>query len=439
MGGESGAAADMNAIILLHVACAVAALIAAGHVGGFLARRVRQPAVIGEIVAGFVIGRTGLWHAWPGIEDWLFPVGGPVGADLARLGQFALIAFMIAAGLEVRWSRMRGSLRASIPVAIAGFAVPFAIGAGAAWWAPAFFGVGAGDAGPAVFPMVLGSAFAMSALPVIARTLQELGLLALPFGATVMTAAIFQDVAGWLVFAAVLGLVVLPGTGASPEQVPGLPWVLLDMVLVIAVLFTVGRRVFAAVVGISRRGGPAAGTAVVAAIGTLGLMVAVITNAIGIHAAVGALLAGIAMSDTPALAEPPIAAAIGNAVAWCGRWVFPLFFVAIGLRVDAFVDGDPALDAAVIALACAGKCIGGGVGARLGGQAWREAWAVGAALNARGAMGIVIAQVAWNHQVISWRLFVALVAMAVATSVIAGPILRALLPGTRQQTKAPAV
>jgi Kef-type K+ transport system membrane component KefB len=417
----------MTAADLGHLALACAALLAAARLGGHLARRARQPAVLGELLAGLVIGRTGLGHLAPGAAAALFPAAGPVASGLAALGLGAAVLFLLGAGLEIRLATVRAQGRAALAIALAGFALPFALGALAGWTAPAFFDAGPGVGAPA-FAIALGAAFAISALPVIARTLQDLGLLAKPFGATVMAAAIVQDLAGWLVFAGVLGLGLpvsgAPGTGAASWTGPAMT--LAATALLVLFLFTLGRRGFAALVAlIAARAGRGVPALTIAAVVAACAVVACATDRLGIHAAVGALLAGIACGAAPRLDHAQVAAAS----AWAGRWITPLFFAGIGLRADFVADGDLALDAAVIALACAGKLLGGGLGARLSGSPWREAWAYGAALNARGAMEIVIALVALDHHLIGPRLFVALVAMALATSLIAGPLLRSLADG----------
>jgi Kef-type K+ transport system membrane component KefB len=155
----------------------------------------------------------------------------------------------------------------------------------------------------------------------------------------------------------------------------------------------------------------------------LGLAAAAATEALGLHALFGAFLAGISLGgggpEARALHQPVRTLALGIGA--------PLYFVALGLRVDFLHGFDPWLVALVLAVACIGKVSGASLGARLGGMAPREAWAVGWGMNARGAMEVVLASVALDHGLIDQRLFVALVFMAVVTSGVSGPAMRRLL------------
>jgi Kef-type K+ transport system membrane component KefB/mannitol/fructose-specific phosphotransferase system IIA component (Ntr-type) len=408
-------AAEITTMLL-----ALGVLLTAARVLGEVARKLGQPAVLGEIVAGIILGPTILGHVAPHGADvcfpWLAPVQHPT-ATIALSGftTIAVVLFLLVAGLEVHLSTVARQGRVALSVSLAGIIVPFALGVAAAWWLPEFLGRPE-QAGRGAFTLFVATAMAISALPVIAKTLMDLDLYRTDVGMVVMGAAIVQDVVGWLFFAVVLGLMGRGDGAGDPLRTIGL-------VLGFAVLMiTVGRWLINRILPwlhahASWPGG------VISFVLALTFFGAAYSEWSGIHAIFGAFFVGIALGDSPHLQERTrrvVEQFVSHAFA-------PIFFASIGLKVDFLAYLDWRLDLFVIVLACAGKILGCGLGARSAGMPPREAWTVGFAMNARGAMEIILGALALEYQVIDRRMFVALVVMALATSLMSGPAMQRIL------------
>jgi len=389
----------------------VAVLLGSARLCGELARRWHQPAVLGEIIAGILLGPTVLGALAPGVAGYLFPASGPAALVLSGITNVALVLFMLVAGMEVDLSAAWRQGRSAAAVSLSGLLLPFSVGFGLAWMAPRVLGAEPG-ADPLVFSLFLATALAISALPVIVRTLLDLDLFRSDLGMVVVPAAILNDTVGWLVFAVVIGM-----TDAGHARTP-LVATLLGTVAFFVLTLTVVRwaldfllprlHAFA-----SWPGGVLGFTA------TFGLLAAALTEWLGVHAVFGAFVFGIAIGDSRHLRERT-RATLDQFVSF----VFaPLFFATVGLRVDLLEHFDPALVAVVLTVAVVGKVAGGTLGARLSGIAPRQAWATGVALMSSGTMGIILGLVALRLGIIGERLFVALVVMALVTSVLTGPIL----------------
>ncbi|MBM3986129.1 MAG: hypothetical protein FJ296_10665, partial [Planctomycetes bacterium] len=412
----------------VRLLAALAVLLFSARLLGETARRFGQAPVLGEIIAGIVLGPTLLGRAAPGAFEWLFPAAGPPALVRDSVAGLALVWFMFAAGLEVDLSSVLRRGRAALWVSLAGVVVPFAVGFAAAAAAPDLFGREAG-APPGTFAFMLGTAVAISALPVIARTLLDLDLFRTDFGALVITAAVVNDLLGWLIFASLLAL-VQAGGGAPTVGAAGLelPLVLVSVLAFGGLVLTLGRWLLDRALPHVQAWAsfPAGGLGLGLSLALAG---AALTEALGVHAIFGAFLVGVALGDSRHLRErtrSTIEQFVGGGLA-------PIFFASIGLKTDFAASFDPLLCALVLAIACLGKVGGGLLGARLAGLPRREALATGIALNARGAMEIILGLVALRAGLIGQRLYVALVVMALVTSLLCPPLLRALLKPPRKR------
>lgn len=393
-------------------------LLATARLLGGAAMVLRQPAVVGELLAGVLLGPTLLGAALPGVSGALFPPAGDSAVALAAISQVSVVAFLLVAGLEVDLATVRRNVRAAASVSLFGMIVPFALGFGAAYLLPALASGGpTGD--QRVFALFLGTALSISALPVIARTLKDLGLQRSSLGAVVITAAALDDLVGWNVFGAVLALASRGGP-LSPVAVATLTAAF--------VIFSFTALRILARWALPKFDAPRRGPS-----GTLGFVFAVVlfcaaaTEAIGIHSAFGAFIAGVVLANSGA----SLWAARKVLDDFTGAILVPLFFASVGLRVDFASHFDGALAGALVAIAFAGKIAGGTGGARLAGVPWREAWAIGFGMNSRGAMEIVLGVVARDAGLISETTFVALIVVALVTSVTSGPLMRWVLTEPR--------
>ncbi|HYN64792.1 MAG TPA: cation:proton antiporter, partial [Candidatus Limnocylindrales bacterium] len=226
--------------------------------------------------------------------------------------------------------------------------------------------------------------------------------------------AVFDDLVGWIVFAIVLGMMEHGGHSIGPTVTMVVGYA--------ALMLTAGRwAIDRALPLIQAHLSWPAGVLGFALV--LALFGAALTQWIGVHALFGAFMAGVALGDSKHLRE--------NMRAMIERFVSsglaPLFFATIGLNVDFYTHFDLGLTALVLVIACAGKVLGCSWGARWAGMSRREAWAVGFGMNARGAMEIILGLVALRAGIIGERLFVALVIMALVTSVMSGPLMQKIL------------
>ncbi len=402
---------DLTTLLL-----ALTTLLVAARICGEIARRLGQAEVLGEILAGVLIGPTILGRFAPEVQRLLFPAPGtPAAITLTGIEQLAVGLFLFVAGMEVSLAAVRREGGRALTVSLGGLLVPFGIGLGVAMAAPEL--VGAVEGGSWGFALFFAVAMSISALPVIARTLIDLGIYRSGIGAVVIPSAIIMDLVGWLAFAVVLSLV--DRASAGPTSVAQTVMLTLGFC---AIMLTVGRwlidRVLPWVQAYLSWPGGVLGFAFALALGC-----AAFTEWIGLHAIFGAFVAGVALGDSPHL-RPRTRLVLEDFVR---SFFAPLFFAGIGLKADLIGNFAPLVVASVLAIACAGKLIGCGLAGLLSGLDWRSAGAVAMALNARGAMEIVLASIAMRFGVIGQTTFVALVVTALVTSLIAGPAIKRLL------------
>jgi Kef-type K+ transport system membrane component KefB/mannitol/fructose-specific phosphotransferase system IIA component len=395
---------------------ALGILLAVARLFGELARRFNYPSVLGEILAGILLGPTLLGALTPDLFNWLFPSQGGHALVFNALMTLAITLFLLVAGLEVTLSTVWRQGKTILTVGAAGIIVPFALGFAAGWILPGLMGRESG-ADPLIFALFMATALSISALPVIAKTLMDLDLYRSDLGMIVVAAAVFNDLAGWIIFAVILGML-----GTSDGHFLNIGQTIGLTLAFTAVMLTAGRWLINRVLPwIHAHAGWPGG--VLGFSLALGLISASITEWLGVHAIFGAFLAGVALGDSPHLR-----ARTRTVIEQFVSFIFaPLFFASIGLHVDFIRHFDLKLTAMVLVISCAGKILGAGLGARLCRIPPREAWAIGLAMNARGAMEIILGLLALRFGIINERLFVALVIMAVVTSLMSGPFMQRLL------------
>lgn len=397
---------------------ALGTLLGAARVLGELVKRFNQPAVLGEIIAGIMLGPTILGGIWPEMLHTLFPTTGPLALVHDGLSSLAIALFLLVAGMEVDLSTIWRQGRAALSVGIWGLLFPWVAGFVAAAGIPMLLGREPG-ADWLSFAMFFGTAMSISALPVIAKTLMDLNLYRTDLGMVIVAAAIFNDLIGWIIFAIVLGMTsAAEGTGHG-FHIGHTIW----MVLAFAVLMlTVGRWIIHRILPWIQAHTSWPGGVLSFAL-TAALFCAAFTEWIGVHAIFGAFIFGVALGDSSHLREQT-RATIDRFISF---FFAPLFIAGIGLKVNFVAHFDVLLVVIVLVIACFGKIVGCGLGARRGGMEERQAWAVGFGMNARGEMEIILGLLALQAGVIGERLFVALVVMALVTSIISGPAIQRLL------------
>jgi Kef-type K+ transport system membrane component KefB/mannitol/fructose-specific phosphotransferase system IIA component (Ntr-type) len=393
----------------------LAALLGVARIFGEVCRRFGLPAVAGEIISGVVLGRTLLGRFAPGAFAWLFP-DGPARTMLTGYTTVAVMLLLVVAGIEIDLTVVRKSGRVVVASSVLGVVVPFALGYGLGLVLPASDLPDPSRRG--LHAAFLGIALSISALPVIAKTLLDLGLMKTDLGLIILSAAVFNDLVGWTGFSVLSHQLAAPGGGSGGI----LTSLLLTLAFVGGALLGV-RPVVDALLGRLQGRDDAATGRVLSVVMVLALLGAAATQALGMHPVFGGFVMGIAVGDSPRLRERT-RQILHDFVSY----VFtPVFFATMALRYDFAAAFDLRLTALVLTIACVAKIAGCAAGARLAGVANREALAIGFGLNSRGAMEILLAVLALEAGIIAERLFIALVVMAVATSLLSGPALVRIL------------
>ncbi|MCC6546237.1 cation:proton antiporter [Candidatus Sumerlaeota bacterium] len=399
----------------------VALMLGLARLFGEVAKKLRQPAVLGEILAGILLGPTVLGEVAPLWFNQLFPTDSPVEAGLSALTGLSVIFFLLVAGMEVDLSMAWKSGRTSLIVSLMGIFIPFASGFVLAFAFPGFMRVPFG-VDPTIFALFFGTALCITALPVISKILLDLNLFRTDIGVIIVAAAIVNDLVGWLLFAVVSTLMGVDGKDSS-----SIGKAIAGTLIFVGVMLTVGRvclhRLLPWLQANTSRTSGVMGFAMVGA-----LLCAALTEWIGIHAIFGSFIFGVVLGDSRHLKEK-----IRTSFEQFISSVFaPLFFASIGLKVNFLQHFDPVLVVVVLAVATVGKVVGCGYGAVLGGLPRRAALAVGFGMNARGAMEIILGMLALQAGVIGEDLFVALVLMALITSMMGGACIQKLLVRKRE-------
>jgi Kef-type K+ transport system membrane component KefB/mannitol/fructose-specific phosphotransferase system IIA component (Ntr-type) len=409
---------------LLVFLLSLAVLLSAARLLGELARRVGLPLVFGELASGILLGPTVLGRAAPGAHRWLFP-GGPPQTMLGGYTSVAVVLLLVVAGLEVNLGIVRRRGRGALLTSVMGIAMPLAGGV--------LLGVLLPDSDlvrpdhRTLFALFMGVALSISALPVIAKTLLDLGLFKTDVGLMVMAAAMIDDLVGWLAFSVLLG----PMQGGSMDLQSVARAIGLTVGFVVVAL-AFGRPLLGRLIGKLQADHHAGPRRVLSLIVLLALFGASFTQWIGIHAVFGGFVVGVVVGDTPLLKERTrviVHEFVTNIFA-------PVFFASLGLRADFVASFDLRLCVLVFVIATAAKVIGCTLGSRAGGLRWRPSAAVGFGLNARGAMEIILALLALEAGLLREQVFVALVVMALATSLVSGPMMKLMLRGVDEENLA---
>ena len=389
---------------------------------GRIMQRLHQPRGLGELIGGILLGPTLFGVLAPDLHGWLFPPEGSTVVLREGVIRIGMLFFMFVAGLEVRLTQAR-RLGASIVLTSGfGIAVPFALGYGMVLLFPHLWGPPARAHGQ-MLALCIATALSISALPVIGRILMDLGLMKRGVGVVVMSAATVNDLLSWSIFAMVLGILV-----------PGASWISVTMrvgAVGCAALFVLGPGRWLGVCLFRQMRVPMVWpSGFVGIIAVMVLVSAACAEGIGVHAIFGPFLVGMALGQ--GLQGEAQQRAHGVISQFALSFFAPLYFVSVGLKANFVADCDLVLVLLVLFVATVGKVCGGGLGARLGGMTPREALAVGFGLNARGAMDMILASVALEYGIIDQRIFLALIVMALVTSMVSGPAMQALMPRAEQ-------
>jgi K+:H+ antiporter len=405
--------------VLVHLLAALAAVVILGRLLGRLFRYIGQPPVIGEVVAGILLGPSLLGHIAPAAYAFILPPS--VAPSLGLLSQLGVVLYMFLVGVELDTDVFRGQIRSTAFIALTSIAVPFALGL---WLATKLF---ATLAPPGVtfthFALFQGVAMSITAFPVLARILTDRRMTSTPLGRLALTCAAIDDVTAWCLLAFVVGVV------QSAEATAWLPAVL--TVVFIVVMFVVVRPLVIALLKRWQSDQTAVAIALVAT-----LLSSLVTEAIGVHAIFGAFLVGAVIPH-----DSRIAHVLRERVEYLVTiLLLPAFFAFAGMRTEIGLLADAnawLICGAIVLVATGGKFGGALLAARLVGHDWRQATGLGILMNTRGLMELIVLTVGLDLGMITPTLYTMMVLMALVTTMATTPAL--MLTGAVQGTTRKAV
>jgi Kef-type K+ transport system membrane component KefB len=395
--------------MLLSVLLALTVIMVTARAVGLLFARLNQPAVIGEVIGGILLGPSLLGRIAPEAQAWLLP--SEAAPFLNLIAQLGVILYMFLVGLELDLGQMRGTVFATVAVSVASIAVPFVMGAAMATALPAdLMPVGVPFTSVALF---LGVSLSITAFPVLARILGDKKMQRTPLGMLALTCAAINDAIAWCLLAFVVS--VMQATPQAAIQTVALTAVY------IVVMLTAGRSLMTRLIGwLDQASHP--GEQSLALVLMIVLLSAVATELIGIHAIFGAFLIGAIVPH-----DNRISAYTFDRLSDLVRvLMLPAFFAYTGLRTEiGLVEtaADWALCLAIIVIATAGKWGGTAIAAKLVGMDWRTSTALGILMNTRGLVELIVLNIGLDLGVLTPRLFTMLVIMAVVTTMMTSPIL----------------
>lgn len=385
-------------------------IVLVARIFGWIFRKIGQPTVIGEIIAGIVLGPSLFGLYFPDMKEALFPVASL--GILQMLSQVGLIFFMFVVGMELDLKVLKNKANEAVVISHASIIIPFALGVGLAYFIYYQF------APPGIeflsFSLFMGIAMSITAFPVLARIVQERGIHKTRLGTIVITCAAADDITAWCLLAAVIAI-VKAGSFVSSIYTIGLAisYVLMMLFVVKPFLKRVG-DLYAKKNNIKKP--------VVAIFFLMLIISSYLTEIIGIHALFGAFVAGAIMPDIAKFRNVFIEKVEDISLIL----LLPLFFVFTGLRTEIGLINEPYLwkiTGYIILVAVVGKFLGSALAARFVGQSWQESLTIGALMNTRGLMELVVLNIGYELGVLSPKIFTMMVIMALVTTFMTGPAL----------------
>src|SRR3989338_2283838 len=396
---------------LANLLLQIITIIVVARIFGFFCRKIGQPAVIGEIIAGIVLGPSLIGLYFPDFSAFLFPSKASLD-NLQFLSQIGLILFMFVVGMELDLNTIRKKANDAVVISHASIIFLFTLGVGLAYFVYDVFAPEGTNF--LSFALFIGIAMSITAFPVLARIVQERGLTKTKLGAIVITCAAADDITAWCILAAVIAI-VKAGSFLSAL------YIILAAVLYVFIMLKLVRP-FLKRLGEKYSSKESLSKPVVAIFFITLIVSSYLSEIIGIHALFGAFLAGVIMPSSLSFRTIFIEKIEDVALVL----LLPLFFVSTGLRTHIDLLNDWSLwgiAAIIIAVAVIGKFLGSALAARFVGQSWRESLIIGALMNTRGLMELVVLNIGYDLGVLSDEIFTMLVLMALVTTFMTGPLL----------------
>ena len=397
---------DPLAILLAQIIT----IILVARVFGWIFKKIGQPSVIGEIIAGIVLGPSLLGLYFPEFSVALFPVESL--GNLKFLSQIGLILFMFVIGMELDLKVLKNKANEAVVISHASIVIPFALGIGLAYFVYNRFAPEGVKF--LAFSLFMGIALSITAFPVLARIVQERGIHKTKLGAIVITCAAADDITAWCILAVVIAI-VKAGTFVSSLYI-----IMLAVLYVLAMIYIV--KPFLKRIGDLYGSKDTIIKPVVAIFFLVLILSSYATEVIGIHALFGAFMAGAIMPDVPKLRTIFIEKVEDVALIL----LLPLFFVFTGLKTEIGLLNDPYLwkvTGFIILVAVVGKFLGSALAAKFVGQSWRDSLTIGALMNTRGLMELIVLNIGLELKVLTPEVFTMMVIMALVTTFMTGPAL----------------
>lgn len=393
-------------ILLLQVTT----IIIVARLLGWVFKKIGQPSVLGEILAGIILGPSLLGLYFPDVSAFVFPVQS-IG-NLQILSQIGLVLFMFIIGMELNLDVLKNKVHEAVVISHASIILPFAAGMGLAYFIYSEF---APDGISFLsFSLFLGISMSITAFPVLARIIQERGMQKTRLGAVVITCAAADDITAWCLLAAVIAVVK---AGSLVSSVYTILLALTYVFVMIKVVRPLLKRV-----GESYKEGDESSKSYIAIFFLVLLASSFITETIGIHALFGAFMAGVIMPAKEKFRQMFMNKIEDIALVL----LLPLFFVVTGLRTEIGLLNSVELwevTALIILVAIFGKFIGSAFAAKFTGQSWKDSLTIGALMNTRGLMELVVLNIGYDLGVLNAEMFSMMVIMALVTTFMTGPLL----------------
>ena len=388
----------------------IVTIIFAARVLGWVCKKIGQPTVIGEIAAGILLGPSLIGMYLPEVSAALFPPQSL--GNLQFLSQIGLILFMFVIGMELDLKSLQSKAHEAVVISHASIIIPFSLGLGLAYWMYQSY---APDGVQFLsFGLFMGIAMSITAFPVLARIVQERGLHKTKLGTVVLTCAAADDITAWCILAAVIAIV------KAGSFVSALYIIALSIIYMAVMMW--GVRPFLRRVGDLYSTSEGLSKPIVAIFFLTLLLSAFASEVIGIHALFGAFMAGAIMPDNAKFRSIFIEKVEDVSLVL----LLPLFFVFTGLRTQIGLLDDIALwqvCGLIVLVAVVGKFAGSALAARFVGQNWKDSLTIGALMNTRGLMELVVLNIGYDLGVLSPQIFAMMVIMALVTTVMTGPAL----------------
>jgi len=394
------------AVLLLQIIV----IIAFARLFGFLFKKIGQPAVIGEIVAGIILGPSVIGLFFPQINNFLFPEASL--GTLNFLSQIGLILFMFIIGMELDLKALSKQAYGAVIISHASIIIPYTLGMGLAYFI--YRDYAPENISFLSFALFMGIAMSITAFPVLARILQEKGLTRSKLGALALTCAAADDLTAWCILAAVIALVK---SGSSISALYNIGLAVVYVLLMLKVVRPALER-FSNVYTTREK----MRTPIIALLFTLLIVSSYITSVIGIHSLFGAFIAGVVMPSGFSFRK-----IVSDKIEDVSLvLLLPLFFAVTGLRTHIALLNESSLwitFAWILLVAVTGKVGGSTLAAKLVGQSWKDSLSIGILMNTRGLMQLVVLNIGYELGILSPEIFAMMVLMALVTTFMTGPAL----------------